>query len=356
MGTQTFEMTTARIGKYKGHILKHAVAQEVLGRQGRQIPMPANHSDTYIARRFLPYGATSTNANTQNRFHADGTGDRAATVIQAHQVTEGITPTPDSLSTVDVQVVQQEYSCLYGFTDKMFNLFEDDFPKEMVKQVGERVTFVNEMIIWGALKACTNAYYGGTGTTLATVNGGLTLNLLRRIARNLMQNHARPVNEMLKPGPDYDTHGVEQGFVVYIHTDACPDIRDLPGFINVKEYATGKPLPHEIGACEDFRFIVDPDLPSFQDGGASVSGTGLYSTSGTSLDVYPFVVCGQDAWSQIAVRGVSALDPTYLPPSKKTKSDPHGQRGYAGTLWWKAVMIENAGWMAVGHVGVKSLT
>ena len=32
-----------------------------------------------------------------------------------------------------------------------------------------------------------------------------------------------------------------------------------------------------------------------------------------------------------------------------------GQRGYAGTTWWKAMQIENNGWMAVGNVGVKAL-
>ena len=66
-------------------------------------------------------------------------------------------------------------------------------------------------------------------------------------------------------------------------------------------------------------------------------------------------MAGADAWSQIAVRGISALDPTFPAAWAKSKSDPHGQRGYAGTIWWKAVMIENNGWMAVGNVGRKNL-
>ena len=55
------------------------------------------------------------------------------------------------------------------------------------------------------------------------------------------------------------------------------------------------------------------------------------------------------------MRGKESLDPTYLPPGQKSKSDPHGQRGYAGTTWWKAAMIENNGWLAVGNVGAKAL-
>jgi hypothetical protein len=51
-----------------------------------------------------------------------------------------------------------------------------------------------------------------------------------------------------------------------------------------------------------------------------------------------------------------SLDPTYIPPGEKSKSDPHGQRGYAGTIWYKSVMVENNGWMAVGFVGSKNLS
>jgi len=55
------------------------------------------------------------------------------------------------------------------------------------------------------------------------------------------------------------------------------------------------------------------------------------------------------------VRGLSNLSPTFLPTGQKSKSDPHGQRGYAGTTWWKAVMRENEGWLSIGNVGAKAL-
>ena len=64
----------------------------------------------------------------------------------------------------------------------------------------------------------------------------------------------------------------------------------------------------------------------------------------------------KDAWSQIAVRGKDSINPTFLPPGDKSKSDPFGQRGYAGAIWWKAVMVENNGWMAIGNVGAKNLS
>lgn len=356
MTMQTFALNTARLNKYKGQILAHAVPLEVLGKMGRQVQFPKNNSDTYVARRFLPYNTTSTNSSTQNRFFADGTGNRDVTIVQAHNTQEGVTPAPESITPMDVTVVMQQYSCLYGFTDKTYDMYEDDIPGQMITIVGERVTFVNEMIIYGALRACTNQYYGGTGTTVATVNGGLTLGFIRKIAKALQANHGRPVNSMLKASAMYGTAPVASGFNVYCHTDLEPDIRDLPNFTPVEAYASGTAQPNEIGKCERFRFITSPDLPSIQDGGAAIGATGLYSTTGTSLDVYTIIVTAQDAWSQVAVRGKEVLSPTYLPPGEKSKSDPFGQRGYAGTIWWKAVMIENNGWMAIGSVGSKTLS
>lgn len=355
MTMQNFALTAGRLNKFKGQILKHAMPLEVLSKGGRQVKFPKNNSDTYVARRWLPYGATATDANTINRFFQNGTGDRGNVIVQAHLTSEGVTPVPDSITPQDVTVVMQQYSCLYGFTDKTYDLYEDDIPQAMIQQVGERTTFVNELINFGALKACTNQYYGGTGTTRATVNGAVTLGMLRKIAKNLQANHAKPVNKVLNASGLYATDPVAEGYTVYCNTDMEPDIRDLPGFVPSEKYASGSPMPNEIGKCERFRFITSPDLPSIQDAGAAIGATNLASTTGTSIDVYQFIVTGADAWSQIAVRGMESLDPTYLPPGQKSKSDPFGQRGYAGTIWWKAVMIENNGWMAVGNVGVKNL-
>jgi N4-gp56 family major capsid protein len=349
---QTFALTPGRINKYKGQILKHAVPSEVLSKGGRQVPMPKNNSDTYVARRFLPYGATSASPNT---FFPTATGDRGNVIVQAHLTQEGVTGSPESITPQDITVVVNQYDCLYGFTDKTYDLYEDDIPQAMIEQVGERVTLVNEMIVYGALKGCTNQYYGGTGTSRATVNAAISLGMVRKITKNLQANHGVMVTKVLAAAAKYETSAVAAGYLVYCHTDLEPDIRDLPGFVPAEKYASGTPMENEVGKCERFRFITSPDLPSFQDAGAAVGATGCSSTSGTNIDVYPFIVTAADAWSQIAVRGVDALDPTFLPPGQKSKSDPHGQRGYAGTIWWKAVMIENNGWMAVGNVGTKVL-
>ena len=356
MAVQTFNLTPGRINKFKGEILKHAVPDECLVRAGRQVKFPKNSSDTYVARRFLPYGATATSASSQNAFFQNGPGDRGNLVVQANQMTEGVTPQADSIIPVDISVQMAQYGCLYSVTDKTAELYEDDIPAQMIKQVGERITFVGEMIVYGALRACTNVYFGGAGTSISTVTGPLTMGLLRRVTRGLQANHARPVNSVLSASQNFGTNPVPAGYTIYCHTDMEPDLRDLPNFTPAEQYASGKPMPGEIGMCERMRFITSPDLPPIQDGGAAVgSAPGLNSTSGSNIDIYPMIVLGQDAFSQISVRGIDSLDPTYLQPGEKTKADPLGQRGYIGASFWKAVMIENPGWMAIANVGTKIL-
>lgn len=353
MTMQTFSLTPGRINRFKGEILSHAVPDEVLAKTGRQIKMPKNVSDTYVARRWLPYGATATSPNT---FFANGTGDRGNVMVQAHLTQEGVTPPPDNITPQDVTVVVNQYSCLYGFTDKTYDLYEDDISGAMSEQVGERMALVNEMIIFGAVKAGTNQFYGGTGTSRATVNGGITLGMIRKIVKSLKANHAKKITSVLAASPKFDTSAVAGGFIYYGSTDTEPDIRDLPGFVPVEKYATGMAMPNEIGKCEEVRFITSPEFIAYQDAGAAIGGTNLSSTSGTLIDVYTFIITGKDAWSQIAIREKQSMDPTLMLPGEKSKSDPFGQRGYAGTIWWKAVMVENNGWYAVGNVGVLNLS
>ena len=351
MGMQTFALNPGRINRFKGEILKHAKPFEVLTKVGRQVQMPQNVSDTYVARRFLPYGAT---ASAQNTFFPTANGDRGNVIAQAHLVQEGVTPSPDSITPYDITEVVQQYSCLYGFSDKTYKLYEDDIPEQMKIQIGERVGLVNEMIVYGKLKSCTNQFFGGAGTTRATVAGPMTLALQSAVVRSLMANHAMPVTSMLAASVKFDTSAVAPGYFAYTHTDLERQIRDLPNFTPSEKYASGTPVENEIGKCERIRYVLSPDLPSFQNAGAAASswtgsGTGYCTTSTTAMDVYPIIIMGADAFSQIGVRGVN-LDPTFLAPGEKSKSDPHGQRGYAGTIWWKGVMIENHLWLAVVNV------
>ena len=346
MAMHTYSTPAGRINSLKGEILAHAVPAEVLGMTGMNKKMPKNVGDNVIYRRYLPYGGATTNANTINRW---------SVTASAHVTQEGVTPPAESLTPQDVTVVLQQYSCLYMYSDKTADLYEDDVPAEMKEQCGERMGLVREMIRYGELKSCTNIYYAG-GTTRATVDESISKNLCRKIARNLLANHAKNITRVLAPSAYFNTTSVQAGYLVFCHTDCEHDVLELPGFTETKDYGQRKPIhENEIGSSGRFRFVVSPDLPSIADSGAAIGTTGLYSTTGTSIDVYPMIFVAEDAWGEVALRGSESFDVTDLKPGEKTKDDPLGQRGYIGAKFYSAAKVLNNGWMAVAEIGVTSL-
>jgi N4-gp56 family major capsid protein len=335
-----------RIGKLKGEILAHAVATEVLGITGLQRALPKNNGRTVVYRRYLPFGAANTDWSTRNR---------PAVNAAAHELTEGVTPTADTLVPQDITVTIKQYGCLYQLTDQVVDTYEDDVPAEMKKHCGERVGLLREMIRYGVIKSCTNVFYAGAAaSSRVTVSAKITLNLLRKVSRNLQANHAKRVTGILAPSINIATKPVEASYLVFVHTDAEADIRDLQGFVHVSAYGSRKPVhAQEIGSCENFRFITSPELAPYLAAGADVASTGLMGTA--KVDVYPFIMVGEEAWGQLALRGADSIDPTYIPPGVKDKSDPLGQRGYVGAKFYMQCMLLNEGWMAVVEAGVSAL-
>lgn len=350
MALQNYNSQPGRINKLLGQILAHAEPMEVTGNIGVQKDVPPNKGDTVIFRRWIPVGAPN-----QNVFFPTTTAvDRGNAFAQQYIASEGVTPGPLSVTAQDYPVTLQQLVIVFGFSDKMADQYEDDIPTEYKLQVGQQLGLAREMIRFGAIKASTNQFYGGTGTTRATVNGKLTLPLIRKVVKYLLARHAKQVTKILKSGVEYGTVAVQQSFMCYAHTDLNQDIYDLPKFKDAVDYAQAVArIPGEVGAVEGVRFVTSPDLPSILDGGAAVGSTGLASNLGTSLDVYQVVIAGSDAWGQIQMKnkgGVQA-EASVILPSEKDKNDPAGQRGYVTAKNWFNALVTNPDWVAVVNVG-----
>ena len=244
-------------------------------------------------------------------------------------------------------------------SDQTVDTYEDDVPAEMKKQCGERVGLIRELIRYGAVKASTNINYPGAISSRATVNARVTLPLLRKVSRNLQANHATRITGILAPSANIGTKAVEASFLVFCHSDCENDFRDMATFTPVASYGSRKPIhDQELGSVENFRIICSPELASYPNAGvtgASGLTPPLLSTGGTFTDVYPIIVCGENGWGQVALRGDNALDPTWIPPGQETKSDPLGQRGFVGAKFYFNCNLLNDGWVAVIEVGVSAL-
>jgi N4-gp56 family major capsid protein len=332
-------------------MLEHAQPITVLGDFGTQREMPQNSTDTLVFRRTLPFGASTVGTTIENSSRYVGTPDITASNFV---LAEGVTPNANTISFQDVSVQLQQYGVLFKYSSKVEQLYEDDIPGEMVKLTGETLAEVMEMVRYGVLKAGSTVIYAN-GSSRAAINTAVSLNAIRKAARTLESNRSRRVTSRLAPGVNFGTRAVQPAYVVFCHTDAVSDVRNLPGFTRVEEYGSFKPIhDREIGACEDFRFISSPLLKSFLGAGSSTLN-GMLSVGASAVDVYPFIIIGEDAWGQVALKGMSAIKPVVLKASQTNHANPLGQFGYVGASTWFATVRLNDAFMARIEAGVTAL-
>ena len=332
-------------------MLEHAQPITVLGDFGTQREMPQNSTDTLVFRRTLPFGASAVGTTIENSSRYVGTPDITASNFV---LAEGVTPNSNTISFQDVSVQLQQYGVLFKYSSKTEQLYEDDIPGEMVKLTGETLAEVMEQVRYGVLKAGSTVIYAN-GSSRSAVNTAISLNAIRKAARTLESNRARRVTSRLAPGVNFGTRAVQPAYVVFCHTDAVSDIRNLPGFTRVEEYGSFKPIhDREVGACEDFRFVSSPLLKSFLASG-SATVNGMLSVGAANVDVYPFIVIGEDCWGQVALKGMSAIKPVVLKASQTNHANPLGQFGYVGASTWFATVRLNDAFMARIEAGVTAL-
>jgi len=363
MAIQNMAAQAARIGKWKGEILARAIPCEVLQLAGTQKQMPKNVSDTVVYRRWVPYNASAGNPNILIQSGGvtveTDASNRVDTHVTNNLLAEGTTPTPDSIVAQDITAVLKQYGCLYSFTDKVADLYEDGISDAMKTQVAERMALIRELELYSKVRANTNRFYGGAGTTLATVDGKLTAKLLRKMARSLALNHTKKITSILAPSPNIGTKPIEAAYLVFCSSDIDADLRDatnFPGYTPVAAYGSRKPMhENEIGSFEQFRFIASPELVPFQNAGAAVGTTGCLSTGGTAIDVYPLIVVGQESYGTVALRGSKSFDLSVIPVGNKDSADPLGQRGYIGAKFYAVSVLLNQQWCATGLVGAGDL-
>jgi N4-gp56 family major capsid protein len=345
MSGNTYASPLGRINIVKGEMLAITEPTEVLQIGCSMKKMPRNKGDNIIYRGVVPTGGATTNANTINRWSITASN---------YQVQEGVTPTPQALEYRNVSVQIAEYAVIFSYTNKTAIFHEDDIPGDQVRQTALGMGLVREMVRYGVMKAGTTVQYAG-GTTRATVDEGISYNLLSLMSRTLLANGAAMKTSILAPGPAYDTSAIEAGFVVFCHTDCEHDIRRLEDFVPVAKYANRAPInANELGSVGRFRFIVSKELAPYLAAGAAVGATGLYAANATNIDVYPMIICGEEAVFDIALN--ANFDPFHIAASTRTKEDPIGQRGYVGASFWSAACVVNNGHMGVIEVGVTALS
>ncbi len=315
-------------------MLKCADQPKVLSMFGMQKQVPQNKTDTVVFRRPVPIDAAANGA--------------PSVTASNYLLQEGATPAAGGISYDNVTCTLQEYGVLRKLSSKTELLYEDDVPKDMTMLVGKHMGNIEEDIAYGVVRGGTNVIYAN-GSSRSAVNTAITINKLRQAARTLESAMGQRVTQKLASGVNYDTTPVEAAYIVFCHTDMEADIRQMTNFEPVVKYATQKMVhEREIGSVEQFRFVTAPQFKPFLVAGGTVTAGAFLSnggTAGTTADVYPLLVIAEDAWGQVALKGQSSIDVTYLPARQKTHANPLGRFGYIGATFWKTAVRLNENWM-----------
>jgi N4-gp56 family major capsid protein len=305
---------------FEREALKFAEPVIVLGKFGATKSMPQNKGQSVEFRRPRTFTAATT------------------------PLMEGVTPSARTFSYDTVSVSLRQYGDLVEITDHIADTHMDPVLNEAAQQSGQNIGRTIEQLTYGVVKAGTQVLYAN-GTARTDVNTAIALGDLRAAVRALEAQKAQRITRILSASPDYGTSAVEAGFVAICHTDLANDIRGIAGFVPAAQYGSRSLLhPRELGSVEDIRFITSPDLAPWADAGGAKGS--MLSTSGTSADVYPVLVLGQDAFGTVAIKGLGAVEPSIIPVGTKSGADPLGQRGYVGWKTWFAAKVLNENWMA----------
>ena len=363
MATQNLNSPQAsRQAFFNGEMLSHVVPQEVIGKccRGMKKSLPRNQTDTIKFRRYLPKGATVNTPNTWNVQPA------------SHLLSEGETPIAETLIAQDITAQLQQYGLLYRYSDKQYDMHQDDIPSEMVKQTGERMGLLIEMIRYGVLRAGTNIFRAGLVASRNLIVGRVSGITLRSIARTLQSNLSKKVSSILPASAGVETHPVEAAYVVVHHSNVSADIRSQltlgEGFIHVSAYAQRQVIhENELGSWEEFRFVASPHLDPYLLAGGTTAGAntvlanGVPNSAGTeAADVYPLLVLTEEAYGDVMLRGMNAIQAYHRKPGggegmNSSPDDPLGQRGHVGAKTYFTAVRLNELQMAVYEVAVGAL-
>lgn len=323
-------------------MLKRALPLLVFEKFGQTYPLPTNSTQTAKFRRYFLSGATGSAGS--------GTGD-FYTPLATTPLVEGVTPEGRSLSNQDYTVTLQQYGDYITITDVVNDTHPDNILAEATDILGENAAETVETLRYNVLKAGTNVAYANQVAGRANVITAITLEDQRRVTTALNRQNAKKITNVVASSADFNTKSVEAGYVAVVHPDLESDIREMTGFKAVADYGPHTtPWEGEIGSVEQVRYIATTVAKPFADAGAAVGVSGLRSTTGSNVDVYPVLYFARDAFGIVPLKGKSAMTPMVVNP-KPAPGDPLAQRGTVGWKLWTATVILQEAFMLRLEVG-----
>ena len=245
--------------------------------------------------------------------------------------------------------------------------FFDEYTQESLDfdSDAELWTHINREMISGANEITEDALqidllnsagvirYGGAATSPATMGATSLVGYgdLMRLSIDLDNNRTPKQTTMFTGTRMIDTKTIPGARAMYVGSELLPTLRAMkdlhnnPAFIPIEKYASGgSTLTGEVGAIDQFRIIVVPEMMKWAGAGASATGnTDSYQTAG-KFDVFPMLVIGESSFTTISFqtdgKGVK-FKIYHKAPGEATadRNDPYGETGFMSIKWYYGFMV-----------------
>lgn len=196
--------------------------------------------------------------------------------------------------------------------------------------------------------------FAGDATSNATVGKDdvVTYDDLMRLAITLTNNRTPRLIKMITGTRYIDTNTISGARAMYCGSELLPTLRAMkdlhgnPAFIPLEKYAAGgSTMIGEIGAVDEFRIIIVPEMLKWAGKGAVVeAGDGANHETNGRYDVFPMLVIGADSFTTIGFQsdGKTQKFKVYnKKPGEQTadRFDPYGEMGFMSIKWYYGFMV-----------------
>ena len=246
----------------------------------------------------------------------------------------------------------------FGFFDEYTQESLDfDSDAELMQHINrEMINGANEMtedaLQIDLINAAGVVKYAGDATSNAEVGSAdiVTYGDLMRLSIDLDNNRTPKHTKVITGTRMIDTKTLPAARVLYIGSELLPTIKAMtdlhsnPAFISVEKYAAGgTTLVGEVGAIDQWRVVVVPEMMKWAGAGADASGDANSYESNGRYDVFPMLAVGSESFTTIGFQTdgkTVKFKITHKAPGEATadRNDPYGETGFMSIKWYYGFM------------------
>lgn len=220
------------------------------------------------------------------------------------------------------------------------------------EMINGAVEITEDALMIDLLNSAGVVRYAGEATMDNEISGTdlVTYGDLLRLSIDLDNNRTPKHTKVITGTRMVDTKVLPACRVMYIGSELQPlfkamkDLHNERAFIPVEKYAAGGTvLTGEIGAVDQFRLVVVPEMVKWAGAGTAVTDSEHYETNG-KYDVFPLLVIGDESFTTIGFQTdgkTVKFKITHKAPGDATadRNDPYGETGFMSIKWYYGFMI-----------------